>query len=151
MDVLDYLRYYIFGYPTKLKIGPRSKKIFEIYAKGTSEEQQKRILLLDYLAVIGLTLEPTIPFELHEMSGDTFTLNKKDIYICLENAQDDLNTFVFVFLHELSHVICKSSQQHDNLFRSTFANLKNRATLLGLYKVSYKTSTRIFCGKKVDV
>ena len=148
---MDYLQYLIFGYPTKLKIGPRSKKMFEIYAIGTSEDQEKRVLLLDYLAIIGLTLEPLVPFELHEIHKDTFTLNKKDIYICLENAQDDLNTFVFVFLHELSHVICKNSQQHDQLFRTTFSNLKNKAIVMGLYKVTYKTSSRIFCGKKVDV
>jgi hypothetical protein len=144
MDVLNYFYCILFGYPTKLQIGPRS-------AIGTSEDQQKRVLLLDYLAVIGKTLEPTIPFELHEMRKDTFTLNKKDIYICLENAQDDLNTFVFVFLHELSHVICKTSQQHDALFRATFSNLKNKAIEMGLYKVTYKTSSRIFCGKQVDL
>jgi hypothetical protein len=148
---MDYLKYLIFGYPKKRMIGPRSGKTFEIYAIGTSDSQKQKVSLLDYLAIIGLALEPNTPFELHEQMNDTFTINKKDIYICLENAKDDLNTFVFVFLHELSHVVCKTSQQHDDLFKATFANLKNRAISLGYYKVTYKTSSRIFCGKQVDI
>ena len=148
---MEYLRSLIFGYPTKLVIGPRSRKSIEILSIGTSVNQQKKTSLLDYLAVIGMSLEPSLYFELHEITGDTFTINKKDIYICLKNADDDLNTFVFVFLHELSHVICKTSQQHDEQFRATFAHLKNRAIAAGYYKVPYQTSSRIFCGKQVDL
>ena len=148
---MDYLKYLLFGYPTKLVTGRRSGKKLEIYAIGTSDSQQQKVDLLDYLAIIGMSLEPTTQFELHQQIQDTFTINKKDIYICLENAKDDLNTFVFVFLHELAHVVCKESQQHDSLFKATFANLKNRAISMGYYKTTYRTSSRIFCGKQVDI
>lgn len=158
MEVLNYLKFLIIGNPTKIVIAPRSRKTIEIFATGTSVQQQKKISILDYLVffiliqgTIGNALEPLLYFELHEAKNDTFTINKKDIYICLQNAEDDLNTLVFVFLHELSHVKCKNSQQHDDLFIATFANLKNKAITMNYYKKEYRTSSRIFCGKQVDL
>jgi hypothetical protein len=69
--------------------------------------------------------------------GDSaFTENKEVITLCLVNPETkkeyDLNTVMYVALHELSHVI-STSQGHGDEFRNNFANLLKKATDLGIY------------------
>lgn len=42
---------------------------------------------------------------------ESFTINKKTIHLCTRNPKNgrsyDMNTLMFVVLHELAHVLCK--------------------------------------------
>lgn len=129
---------------TKFVQGPISKKKMEIIASGTSVDQEFRVNAMDKLAQIGITVSPGTDFELHQVSNDTFTLGKKDIYICLDSVGEDFNTLVYVFLHELSHVVCKTCMQHDANFVSVFKQLRDTAQRNGMYR---PTTVRAFCGK----
>ena len=74
----------------------------------------------------------------------TYTIDKEDIRICLRTRDIndkiyDINTLMFVCLHEISH-LCNYSQEgaeiigHGKEFRMIFAFLINTAVKLGLYR-----------------
>ena len=74
----------------------------------------------------------------------TYTIDKEDIRICLRTRDTydriyDINTLMFVTLHEISH-LCNYSKEgaeiigHGSSFRMIFAFLVNTAIKLGLYK-----------------
>lgn len=65
----------------------------------------------------------------------SYTINKTRIYMCLKdeygNYYDD-NSLMFVLLHELSHVICKSIG-HTNEFQNIFNDILLEASKAGIY------------------
>lgn len=68
--------------------------------------------------------------------GDkSYTINKRDIYLCLKDEKGDyynMNTLVYVSVHELAHVLCKSID-HTDEFNQIFESLLQRAQSLGYY------------------
>ena len=69
--------------------------------------------------------------------GDSaFTENKEVITLCLVNPDTnkdyDINTLMYVALHELGHVVSKS-QGHGDEFKTNFALLLKRGAELGFY------------------
>lgn len=72
-------------------------------------------------------------------SGDSaYTENKEIITLCLINPDTgqyyDINTIMYVSLHELAHVITPEGQEeHGEVFKKNFANLLRKAAEIGIY------------------
>lgn len=69
--------------------------------------------------------------------GDSaFTENKEVITLCLVDPETklnyDINTIMYVALHELAHVI-STSQGHGEEFKKNFASLLKKGAELGIY------------------
>jgi len=70
--------------------------------------------------------------------GDSaYTENKEVITLCLKDPTNggkyyDMNTIMYVALHELAHVICESSG-HGEEFKKKFSMLLRQAAKLGIY------------------
>jgi hypothetical protein len=69
--------------------------------------------------------------------GDSaYTENKEVITLCLADPDEkkfyDMNTLMYVTLHEVAHVISKS-QGHGDEFKQNFATLLRRGAEIGIY------------------
>lgn len=69
--------------------------------------------------------------------GDSaFTENKEVITLCLVDPETglnyDINTIMYVALHELAHVV-STSQGHGDEFKKNFADLLKKGAALGIY------------------
>ena len=88
-------------------------------------------------------------------SGYTsYTVNKgQKLVICIRNTDGsfvDLNTLLFVSIHELGHV-GTSSIGHEPEFWSCFRFLIDEAILIGLYKEEdYAKQPKNYCGIKIN-
>lgn len=84
--------------------------------------------------------------------GSAYTENKRSITLCLKNPETgknyDMNTIMYVALHELAHVVCKS-QGHTEEFKRNFAILLREAARLGLYNPR-KEIPQTYCGVGPD-
>ncbi len=81
--------------------------------------------------------------------GDSaFTENKEVITLCLKDPETkqyyDMNTLMYVSLHELSHVLCES-QGHGEEFKAKFSKILRYASKLGIYD-SRKEMSPTYCG-----
>lgn len=70
-------------------------------------------------------------------SGDSaYTENKEIITLCLKDPDSgkeyDINTIMYVAIHELAHVVSKS-QGHGEEFRKNFSDLLRKGSILGIY------------------
>lgn len=86
--------------------------------------------------------------------GDSsYTEGKKFITLCLKNPETgeyyDMNTIMYVALHELAHLISESygspGNEHNQEFRSNFSLLLERAERLGFYNPRIPMP-RTYCG-----
>lgn len=72
-------------------------------------------------------------------TGDSaYTENKEVITLCLVNPDTghyyDLNTIMYVSLHELSHVLTPEGQEeHGDTFKKKFADLLRKGAEIGIY------------------
>lgn len=89
------------------------------------------------------------------ISGDTsYVLNKGDlIKLCIREAQTgnihDINTLVFVSLHELTHMIDKN-WGHTYTFWGAFQEILDTAVDLELYRpVDYSVYPIMYCGMEI--
>jgi len=72
-----------------------------------------------------------------EVSGSnkSFTINKKHIYICTKDENDeyyDDNMLIYVLLHELAHVLC-DEVGHTEKYKNIFRGLLEKAATSGVY------------------
>lgn len=84
-----------------------------------------------------------IPIKKGEKS---YTINKRKIYLCLEDENGeyyDENMLSYVLLHEYAHVLC-DEQHHTDKFYRIFDNLLDRATKAGVYDPS-KPIVKDYC------
>lgn len=83
--------------------------------------------------------------------GTSYTINKGEkMVICLRSPVDqkiyDVNTIMYVVLHELSHIACPE-YGHTNLFKMIFVSLIKISNDLGIYHiVNYKNQPHEYCG-----
>ena len=88
-------------------------------------------------------------------SGTSFTLDKgKEVHLCLRNKDTlqhhDINTLMFVAIHELAHVM-SISYGHNGEFAENFTYLLKKASEARLYNpVDYRTNNKHFCGIVID-
>ena len=135
---------------SKVVIGPISREPLSILMTTSSEINDRHIDLLDRLAVIGKRVAPETFFRLHQSQNETYTVSKKDIYICLDSVGSDYNTLYYVFLHELTHCVATSSKHHDPIFSRTFQQLRMTAIHLGILDERKHVQNEIFCGTTVS-
>lgn len=91
------------------------------------------------------------------LMGDTsYTINKgQKMYLCVRNKDDpnklvDLNTLMFVLLHEQSHIANYSSWGHDDRFWEVFKFILHEAVEAGVYyPVDYSQNPIVYCGLEV--
>lgn len=75
------------------------------------------------------------------VDGDSsYTENKETITLCLANPKNgkyyDMNTLMYVSLHELAHIITNNTTEEDSHgadFQRNFDKLLKRAEMLGFY------------------
>lgn len=81
-----------------------------------------------------------------------FSIDKSSIHVCLRDAAgaiEDLNTSMFVLLHELAHV-ATADYGHSPQFWTNMQFLLELAEALGLYAYeNYDTTATTFCGHPV--
>lgn len=84
-----------------------------------------------------------------------YTENKSKMMFCLTENKDsetkliDINTLMFVAIHELSHIASKSIG-HKQEFWDNFKFLLVESEKIGIYKPeNYKKKNRDFCGMKI--
>jgi len=86
---------------------------------------------------------------IHEMvdagSAPAVTHDKTTVRVCL-NDDPDVDTLMFVVLHELAHVGCKSTG-HTDEFWDGFSSLLSTARRIGVYTVHDPASS--VCGTEV--
>lgn len=81
--------------------------------------------------------------------GDSsYTENKAVITLCLKNPESgqyyDMNTIMYVALHELGHMISKT-HGHNDEFKKNFATLLRQAAKIGIYDPRKQIPTT-YCG-----
>lgn len=78
----------------------------------------------------------------------SYTENKSTIYICLKDPKSqryyDINTLMYVTLHELSHVI-STKYGHGNEFKTNFQKILKYAEYKGVYDSSIPMP-KTYCG-----
>ena len=77
--------------------------------------------------------------EIEVYKGDkSYTINKQKVYICLTNENGEyynMNMLLFVFIHEIAHVLCDEIG-HTEKFNEIFEALLLKATEMGIYNPS---------------
>lgn len=69
----------------------------------------------------------------------SFTLNKKNIYMCLYDKNGKYysdNMLIYVLIHEIAHVINKHDTGHTPTFYRIFDRLLIEADQIGIYDIS---------------
>jgi hypothetical protein len=101
------------------------------------------------------------PYIISEAAVDsrytTYTIDKKDMHICLRTRDKqeniyDINILMYVVLHELSH-LCNYDkygvpiQGHGTEFKNIFRFLVEESMKLGIYNhIDYATQPKEYCG-----
>lgn len=83
--------------------------------------------------------------------GTAYTRNKSDVKLCVPQSlkERDIQTALFVALHELTHV-ANLSWGHDDSFWNTFKDLLRLAVRSGIYqKRSYADDPARYCGQDI--
>lgn len=84
----------------------------------------------------------------------SYSVNKQKVVFCLRSRQkerllEDLNTMMFVALHELAH-IATVSVGHEDEFWINFRWILDHAVNIGIYtQEDYKSNPREYCGVKI--
>lgn len=68
----------------------------------------------------------------------------------LNNSIHDINTLMFVAIHELAHIVT-NELQHTDKFWNNMKKLLHRAEDIGVYKyVDYRMNPVEYCGMMID-
>ena len=81
------------------------------------------------------------------VGSKSYTINKSRIYMCLKDENGryyDDNSLMFVLLHELAHVICKSIG-HTNEFQKIFNDLLDEGAKASIYNPNIPMVKK-YCG-----
>ena len=136
------------------KIHKNIQKIIDYYSKEEFESDKPiQFLIKRY--------NPSNIMENTVTSSDTsYSENKGEkIVLCLRDKNDppeypfiNLNTIMFVVLHEISHLMTEdlSSQDHTREFWSNFRRLLEDASKIGVYTpVNYSKNPVEYCGMTI--
>lgn len=87
----------------------------------------------------------------------SWTISKGEaMHICLRSRSNnnelvDLNTLMFVILHESSHIANYRTYGHDNLFWRTFKFILQNAVEYNIYKKeNYRSYPVVYCGVEIN-
>lgn len=99
--------------------------------------------------------DPEMQYETISFGGSTsYTVNKTKMYLCLRDTITsklvDINTAMFVVLHETAH-IANHEWGHKEQFWRIFRFLLVEATNIGIYDpIDYSKYPVIYCGITID-
>ena len=88
-------------------------------------------------------------------SGVTsYTVNKGEkIVVCLRQRNNnfvEINTLMYVIIHELAHICDLTSQQHDEKFWNNFEWLLEHSVNIGIYNyIDYSKDQEPYCGMNI--
>jgi predicted metal-dependent hydrolase len=88
-------------------------------------------------------------------SGVTsYTVNKGEkIVVCLRQRNNnfvEINTLMYVIIHELAHICDLTSEQHDEKFWNNFEWILEHAVNIGIYNyVDYSKDQEPYCGMNI--
>jgi hypothetical protein len=105
-------------------------------------------VLEEKMPTLVFTENPTVA---PDPSMTSYTVNKGErIVMCIRSPETgqfyDMNTIMYVAIHELSHVACPEFG-HTKLFAEIFAGLLKDAKRLGIYKdENYLLNPMQYCG-----
>lgn len=90
-----------------------------------------------------------------ESTGQTFTINKgRNIYLCTQDRNGnlyDINTLMFVIIHELTHVSMPEYDNHSRLFWDNNVWMLNNSIRCGIYKkIDYSIYPCEYCGITIN-
>jgi hypothetical protein len=97
--------------------------------------------LIDKIKSDLIKVDPRVEGLSFHASNESFTEDKKFVYLCLKDKNDqyyDYNMIMYVSLHELAHAFSSSvDMEHTGSeFKNNFKTLLNKAQTLGLYDPS---------------
>ena len=118
----------------KLQNDPKIKELKEKVQPLISKEKK-------YTGILSRINDRDVISEISLYKGDkSYTINKHKIYICLLDENDQYYNdmmLLFVFLHEISHVLCNSIG-HTDEFNEIFDALLQEAVKNNIYDPSYQ-------------
>tara|TARA_B000000475_G_C16005647_1_gene450830 strand:+ start:3215 stop:3796 length:582 start_codon:yes stop_codon:yes gene_type:complete len=81
----------------------------------------------------------------------SYTVNKGEkVVVCLRQKNGnlvDLNTLMYVIIHEMAHICDLTSKQHDDKFWNNFEWLLKEAINIGIYTYEdYEENEKPYCG-----
>lgn len=88
-------------------------------------------------------------------SGVTsYTVNKGEkIVVCLRQQNNnfvEINTLMYVIIHELAHICDMTSEQHDEKFWNNFEWLLEHSVNIGIYNyIDYSKDQEPYCGMNI--
>lgn len=137
---------------------------YENYFRNTVENNPKseteKIENMDNKIFIERLTKNFKPNSLSESSsyhnGTSYSLNKGEkIVLCLRQKEDncfvDMNTLMFVFLHELTHLGTVENKTHSPIFDRNFKFVLKEAIDQNLYRFhDYRANPVIYCGKPIS-
>lgn len=91
----------------------------------------------------------------HENNSSSYTINKGELMnLCLRDKTTkdfhDINTLMFVVIHELAHIMTISTG-HTDEFLLNFKFILSNAVDMGVYTpIDYKNNPITYCGVKVN-
>jgi len=101
------------------------------------EETDKDPMLMELQALL-IQVHPKAEHINLRKAGKSYTVNKSDMYLCLRDEAGEYfnkNMLIYVGIHELAHVVCKSIG-HTEEFHAIFDELLNEAIKKGIYNPS---------------
>jgi hypothetical protein len=84
--------------------------------------------------------KPKALVSLYKDDDKSFTINKKEIYLCLKDENQEYYPdlqLIYVLLHELSHVLCDEVGHTDKFFK-IFNQLIDKADEIGVYDKDFE-------------
>ena len=91
---------------------------------------------IKYTGILEVINNRNIFDELSFYKGDkSYTINKEKVFLCLKDKNGnyyDMNTLIFVTLHEISHALCDEIG-HTTKFNKIFDELIKKATEMQIY------------------
>ena len=84
----------------------------------------------------------------------SYTINKGEkIVVCLRQRNNEfvnINTLMYVIIHELGHICDLTSEQHDEKFWQNFEWLLENAVNIGIYNyIDYSKEEEPYCGMNI--
>lgn len=113
---------------------------------NTSDISKKTLDTLQTKYARGIISEAVI-----ESGSTSYTIDKANIHVCLRSRDSekqiyDINTLMYVVLHELSHLVSPSIG-HNQEFKTIFKFLASTAIKAGVYVyVDYSKTNINYCG-----
>jgi len=128
----------------------RVKTLLEHLKKSESQDIRTKTLLSRFNPD---NITENDPQEM-ESGVTSYTVNKGEkIVVCLRQRNNnfvEINTLMYVIIHELAHICDLTSEQHDEKFWNNFEWLLEHAVNIGIYNyVDYSKDQEPYCGMNI--